>query len=224
MPLDMPTPQEYFEARAREYHERHVRLAENAAPAGDAPAERGETTPYVYGPPAVAPREANYISDDNLLLWLAEKQDGLYADLRDEMDLSRARNKIIEDLSYIKARAEDGELSPRELHAEMTALFDAYRGTPLEPVLQEVLGEEVAELGAALQTDSTSDFLRSVIEAWDLPERIQSKIDSLGKDDQLALIRINSLSSDINQAAQLASNLLSSSNQTANGIVGNIGR
>ncbi|HEX6275504.1 MAG TPA: hypothetical protein VFZ53_20830 [Polyangiaceae bacterium] len=223
MPFDMPTPQEYFEARAREYHERHVRLAESDAPADDTPAEPAATTPHVYGPPAAAPRESNYISDDNLLLWLAEKQDGLYADLRDEMDLSRARNKIIEDLSYIKARTEDGELTPEELYAEMTALFDAYRGTPLEPVLQETLGEELAELGDALQANSTFDF-RSILEAWDLPERIQSKIDSLGKDDQLALIRINALSSDINQAAQLASNLLSSSNQTANGIIGNIGR
>ena len=50
------------------------------------------------------------------------------------------------------------------------------------------------------------------------------KVDALGRDDQLELIQINSLSSAINQAAQLASNLLSSSNQTENAIIGNIGR
>jgi hypothetical protein len=223
MPFDMSTPEALVEERTREYYEEYVRRAEAAA-STDASAGPAETTPYSYGPPAAASRETNYISDENLLLWLADKQDGLYADLRDRMDSSRARSKAMEDLAHIKQRVERGEMSPAELHAEITALIESYRGTPLEPALEEIFGPKLEELGRALQESSMVGGARQIIDAAALSAAIQSKIDALGRDDELALIEIQSLTADINQAAQLASNLLSSSNQTANAILGNIGR
>jgi hypothetical protein len=53
---------------------------------------------------------------------------------------------------------------------------------------------------------------------------VQSKVDELGRDDQLELIEIQSLTADIREGSQLASNLVASSNQASNTIVGNIGR
>jgi hypothetical protein len=57
-----------------------------------------------------------------------------------------------------------------------------------------------------------------------LSASIQSKIDQLGRDDALELIQIQSLTADIREASQLASNLVASASQAANTIVGNIGR
>jgi hypothetical protein len=57
-----------------------------------------------------------------------------------------------------------------------------------------------------------------------LSKAIENKVDALGRDDQLELIQIQSLTADLREVAQLASNLIASSNQAANSIVGNIAR
>lgn len=189
------------------------------------PRSEADTAPYAYGPPAIAPRESNYISDDNLLLWLAEKQNGLYGDLRELMDTSKARSKLMEDLSHIKERLDRQESAPEDLRAEMELLLSSYAGSPFEAELEELFRPMLDELEIALTLErGYSPVPLSDQQAEDFSKTIESKIDALGRDDQLALIQIQSLTSDINQAAQLASNLLSSSNQTENTIVGNIGR
>jgi hypothetical protein len=228
MTFDMPTPEQIFEERTREIYE-HVRDAENAAATDDAPQEPADTTPYTYGPPAAVPRETNYISDENLLLWLAEKQDGLYADLHERMDLSRDRSKLMEDLSHIKERIEAGNLTPQQAYDEVTALLQSYEGSPFGPALEALFGPLLDDLGRALPTSDgvfaeAAALPLSIEQAKEIADSIKSHVDALGRDDQLALIEIQSLTADINQAAQLASNLLSSSNQTQNAILGNIGR
>ena len=178
---------------------------------------------YSFGPPPTQIRESNYISDENLLVWLAQKQEGLYGELRDHMDMSRARSKLIADLSYLNESLETTN-NPREVIAKIDQLLAAYEGTPFEQQLTELLvplrdALAVASAGPALLPPGRDDD-----EVKDIKAALQSKIDELGRDDQLELVQIQSLTSDIREASQLASNLIASSNQAANTIVGNIGR
>jgi hypothetical protein len=179
---------------------------------------------YAYGPPPTIVRDSNYISDENLLVWLAQKQDGLYAELRDHMDMSRARSKLMADLSYLKSQLDRG-MSPEEAKAAIEALLEAYAGTEFETELNELLAGPLAEVEGILAMHEASptrllsdQFLEQV------SSQIQSKVDALGRDDHLELVEIQSLTADLREASQLASNLVASSNQAANTIVGNIGR
>jgi hypothetical protein len=56
----------------------------------------------------------------------------------------------------------------------------------------------------------------------DWQSNIQATVDKFGKDDQTAMIRIQDISSRANQAMQLASNLIASSNEAAKTAIGNI--
>jgi hypothetical protein len=195
------------------------------APPEDAPPEDappGPAAPWNYGPPAMAPRESNFISDESLLLWLAQKQDGLYGDLRDHMDMSRERSKLILDLSHLKENIDSGQ-SPEQIREQVEQILQSYGDTPyaddLEKLFQSFFGAFEIDAELRMPVISMADK-----ETADLSAAIQSTVDSLGRDDQLELIQIQSLTADIREAGQLASNLLSSSNQTANAIVGNIAR
>jgi hypothetical protein len=220
------TPEEIFHDLMAEYRDAAARVQETRP--NDEPPAEADAVPYAYGPPATALRETNYVSDENLMLWLAEKQSGLYADLQDRMDLSGQRNKIMEDLSHIRERIEGGDISPEQAHAEMTAIIESYRGTPFESGLEELFRPMLDRIEEALSSSNGFEHLKDIFDGVDavkaLGDSIKSKVDALGHDDQLELVRIQSLSSDINQASQLASNLMASSNQAANAILGNIGR
>jgi hypothetical protein len=191
------------------------------------PPEQDPIEAQAYGPPPTIARETNYLSDEALLLWLAEKTDGKYGELRDAMDTSRRRSKLIEDLSHVKNMIDRGATN-EEVALELTSLLEAYRGTEFEQELYEFAAPLVndqlatltwAEFMAALDTYGFEHFDKD-----HLAEAFQSKIDALGRDDQLALITIQSLTADIREAQQLASNLMSSSSQAANAIIGNIAR
>jgi hypothetical protein len=200
----------------------------------------------VYGPPPPVVRQSNYISDEDLLVWLAQKQDGLYGDLRDRIDASRARSKLMEDLNHLKGLIDGGELDREEALAEIHELLSAYEGTEFEQTLNELFAEPLEALSRVPEeaTDSmpeldtaiplphveTGSIQRGIVEALSKPvldrlsSSIESKVDALGRDDQLALIEVQSLTADIREAAQLASNLVASSNQATSTIVGNIAR
>lgn len=191
------------------------------------PPEQDPIEPHDYGPPAAFARESNYVSDESLLLWLAEKTEGKYGELRDAMDTSRRRSKLMEDLGHIKSMVDRGA-SNEEIAHELANLLEAYRGTELEHELYAFAAPLVNE-DLALQT--TSEIIASFFAGGlnpmtdeELAEVFQNKIDALGRDDQLALVTIQSLTADIREAQQLASNLMSSTNQAANAIIGNIAR
>ena len=221
------TPQDVMRDVLAEYRDAAARLEETHRD-DQPPAEPESSAPYAYGPPATVAHETNYISDENLMLWLADKQSGLYADLHERMDLSGKRSKLMEDLSHIRERIEAGDMTVAEGHAEMSAIVESYRGTPLEGDLEQLFRPILDRLEAALSSSNGFEAMQDVVPGAHaikaLSEAIKSKVDALARDDQLELIRIQSLSSDINQASQLASNLMASSNQASNAIVGNIGR
>ncbi|HEX5098346.1 MAG TPA: hypothetical protein VFV94_02555, partial [Polyangiaceae bacterium] len=112
-------------------------------------------------------------------------------------------------------------LTPEEAMAEVEALLAAYAGTEVGRGLDELLGPTVSMIRTALQTDVVSPNPGEVF-VPDLSGLLGNKMDALGRDDQLELIQIQSLTSDIREASQLASNLLASSSQATNTIVGNI--
>ncbi|HEX6767502.1 MAG TPA: hypothetical protein VF103_18515 [Polyangiaceae bacterium] len=201
--------------------------AEQAAADAAAPEKRahlGESSSdqYQYGPPPTEIRESNYISDENLLVWLAQKQEGLYGELRDHMDTSRARSKLIADLNHLNESIDDDD-NPAEVSAKIDGLLAAYEGTPFEAELTELLAPLEASLDVAAGTSAQAPN-QDNDEINDIKAALKSKIDELGRDDQLELVQIQSLTADIREAGQLASNLIASSNQAANTIVGNIGR
>jgi hypothetical protein len=210
--------------------------------------ELDEPTPggYAYGPPPTLVRDSNYISDENLLVWLAQKQDGLYGELRDHMDMSRARSKLMADLSNLKTELDAG-IEPEEAKAEIETLLASYAGTEFEAELTELFAGPLAQYAGTepeaetaevfgvsvglenpMGMQDTEALVREHVTLPALTEQlsssIQNKIDQLGRDDQLELIQIQSLTADIREASQLASNLVASANQASNTIVGNIGR
>jgi hypothetical protein len=190
------------------------------------PPEEEPIGPHAYGPPATVAPESNYVSDESLLLWLAEKTDGQYGELRDAMDTSRRRSKLIEDLGHVKTMADRGA-SNEEIALELAALFEAYRGTEFEQELYEFAAPLVNDELAKNLGESTSALLTGGMKPLSneqLSEVLQNKMDALGRDDQLALVTIQSLTADIREAQQLASNLMSSSSQASNAIIGNIAR
>jgi hypothetical protein len=186
-----------------------------------------DTTPggYAYGPPPTIVRDSNYISDENLLVWLAQKQDGLYGELRDHMDTSRARSKLMADLNHLKGEVDRG-MSPAEAKAEIEALLEKYAGTEFEGALNELFAGPLAEIELILERSETTELGNILSDQFleQLSGSVQSKVDELGRDDQLELIEIQSLTADIREGSQLASNLVASSNQASNTIVGTIGR
>jgi hypothetical protein len=155
------------------------------------------------------------------LLWLAERQDGLYGELRDHMDMSRARSKLIEDLGHLKQLVDSNTLTPEEAIAEVESLLAAYAGTELGQGLDELLGPALSAIRMDLMNDEINPNAGEAFVS-DLSGLIGNKMDALGRDDQLELIQIQSLTSDIREASQLASNLMASSSQATNTIVGNI--
>jgi hypothetical protein len=179
---------------------------------------------YAYGPPPTLVRDSNYISDENLLVWLAQKQDGLYGELRDHMDTSRARSKLMSDLNHLKGEVDRG-MSPEEAKAEIEALLAQYKGTEFEDDLNALLAGPLAEIEGILSMPEESP-VRLLSDGFleQLSSDLEGKVDELGRDDHMQLIEIQSLTADIREAGQLASNLIASSNQASNTIVGNIGR
>lgn len=174
---------------------------------------------YPYGPPPVVERDSNYVSDEALLLWLAEKQDGLHGDLREHMDLARTRSKLIEDLNRIKSLVDEGT-DPDVVAREMSWMLAAYKDTEFADGLREVFDSALEEVAMYSRAPHGSVVGEAQID--EASALIQGHIDALGRDDQLALIQIQSLTADIREASQLASNLMASANQAANTIVGNI--
>ena len=245
MSVDSVTPNANYHLQVGESA---IRQSTNSSEGENDDASAGPVDGHPYGPPPTVARDSNFISDENLMAWLAMKQDGLYGELRDHIDMSKARSKLMEDLNHLKSLIDSGGMSHEEATAEINRLLQAYEGTEFEGPLNELFAQPLAELAEVPeraqdrlpQVDLPSvdepelDVPRAMQEAIEdavtqevlkpLSGAIENKVDALGRDDQLELIQIQSLTADLREVAQLASNLIASSNQAANTIVGNIAR
>lgn len=74
----------------------------------------------------------NYISDAAIMEWLALQQDGIYADLKESMDLAETRAQFNDALTTIKAQLADANEQKdfAKVDGELQALMDEYASNP----------------------------------------------------------------------------------------------
>lgn len=76
----------------------------------------------------------NYVSDADIMVWLAQEQDRIYGDLRESMDLARDRASFADALNGVKAalhQANGAEPSNfQEAHAKMQEILENYGSDP----------------------------------------------------------------------------------------------
>lgn len=164
-----------------------------------------------------------YISDGELLLWLQSKSQEMYSDVREVMGVSTQRSELMQRLTNLKDLVDSGATAS-EIQVQLNQLRADYAGTQFEGELA-TLGDEMfppplASSSAESQLYEPQGFDKKHREA--LSGDIQAEADKLGRDDQLALVQIQNLMSNIRETSQLTSNMLSSRDQASNTIVGNI--
>jgi phage-related protein len=195
---------------------------------------------------------SGYISNGELLAWLANVTGDKWGELREEMMTTDARHELMEDLGNLKTefdKAADTK-NTSTLGETIADLKAKYAGTndeakidalvaDLEPVVARVdqAYDQVktvtnttydADGNARTETfkigedyaDDLNDDLIGQLETWS--DDVQNKVDRLGRDDQLALIRIQELQSNISQQVSLASNLIKSDDQAKSAVIMNI--
>lgn len=76
----------------------------------------------------------NYVSDGDIMQWLALQQDRIYGELRDTMDLAEGRASFCDELNKIKAELHDANsASPSNftnVDAHLKELLDTYGSDP----------------------------------------------------------------------------------------------
>jgi hypothetical protein len=187
---------------------------------------------------------ANYVSDAELLAWLQAKSSDQYGDLIELMDASNARSKL--EAAYAgtdQAKDIADALAPLRTIVENYVAWQAARhqqppaeGVPVEEMMEEA--EEVAHdlAGSETETETDSESEPAPAPGWPYGggssfyeqqlAKSMGKLDATIKDlehvDQLALIQIQALMSEIRETAQLTSNILANRSQTSDSIVGNL--
>lgn len=195
---------------------------------------------------------SGYISNGELLAWLSNVTGDKWGELRKEMMSTDARHELMEDLGNLKTefdKAADTK-DTSTLGQTLADLKAKYAGTSDEAkinALVDSLIPVVAEKDQAYANvktvtvsntdadgnttytqveggrdyaDKLNNKLVGQLDTW--ADDIQTKIDRLGRDDQLALIRIQELQSNISQQVSLASNLIKSDDQAKSAVIMNI--
>ena len=188
---------------------------------------------------------SNYMSSLTIESWMEQKTDGLYGDMGQSMDVSNRRGAAEEELNKIKdmtvaAKGKDGNA----LLAEVTSAMSEYSDIPevataLQPLFDglnaqsQTVNEKDQTAGVAVSGTPVSSGSGSMTtgapfnvdgtNADDWSAGIGHAVDALGKQDSLGLINIQEFNSQINQARQIASALLDSTNKTSDSIINHIG-
>ncbi|HKY38757.1 MAG TPA: hypothetical protein VJN18_22600 [Polyangiaceae bacterium] len=93
----------------------------------------------------------NYISDGQIMAWLAIQQDRIYGDLKESMDLAESRADFASELVEIKAHLEEANRSKQfgAVDKELQAFLEKYGDSPefadvcdsLEPMAKRIHGD-----------------------------------------------------------------------------------
>jgi hypothetical protein len=192
----------------------------------------------------------NYISSSDLEVWMEQKTEELYYNLRSSMDTSNDRAEAEKELNQIKSdltAAGKSGADPTAIRDEMVATIKKFKDEfpDVAQALQgtlDILNDRIktANSGAIPQdpvvvTDRSGNqvtIARPAIapdpaklttdEATDWCKTISDCVDGLGKDDQLGMINIQEFNSQINQTKQIASALMDSMDKSANAIISHI--
>jgi hypothetical protein len=100
----------------------------------------------------------NYVTDGEIMEWLALEQDRIYGDLRDSMDLSRGRASFSDELNKLKTELHDANsASPSDfskVDAHVKELLTTYGSDPEYAELCDGLESISNTLGARVQEES----------------------------------------------------------------------
>jgi len=180
---------------------------------------------------------AGYVSDAELLAWLQAKSSGQYGELDQLMDASNARSKLVKDLSHLKETLANMATNPEAALAEIQAMRAAYAdtpeaeqveallepfATPLENYMNAVASVNALDIDGAKAEEIKADLKSKLASTLPQTGSIDATIKDLEHDDQLALVQIQALMSEIRETAQLTSNIIANRAQTSDSIVGNI--
>jgi len=203
----------------------------------------GATDPWASAGSYFDPSSGSgYISNGELLAWLANVTGDKWGELRGEMMNTDARHELMEDLGHLKTEfdkaADTQDVSTlRQTVADLQA---KYEGTSEQAKVDELCKGFLTEIdkteaaGARFEdaegpfesTDAAADAaaqkarLLGQLETW--ADDVQNKVDRLGRDDQLGLIRIQELQSNISQNVSMTSNLIKTDDQAKTAIIMNM--
>jgi predicted ATP-binding protein involved in virulence len=141
------------------------------------------------------------------------------------MNLSTERINLIKGLNVLKADMQNAKTVDdfRAVREQMIALKTEAKGTPYEKDMEDLFGGAIVAMDHPDADQNPADCVNAdKTTVAGLKESIDAETDNLGKIDSLELVQIQQLVSDAKETSQLASNLFSSRDQTANSIVGNI--
>jgi len=196
--------------------------------------------------------QSNYMSDAAILAWVASQQETQYGQLRGAMDFETTRGEMLQDVAVIRdelskaAKSTDGM---PQLNEDVKAFIAKYDGIPEFKDLVDAVKDFADDTQSKAEQ---MDRLTERQEGWDaLPvpgpgeedtrplrptgpetfdnqevgdwrESLSSLSDNASHNEQLAMIRINEIKSNIDHSADLASQLIKSSNDTTDTAIRNI--
>jgi hypothetical protein len=184
---------------------------------------------------------SNYMSDAEIMAWMESKTEGLYGAMRDSMDVAQDRSDLESGLGDLKqklAGTQDGTVSADQVFSLVKDLLDKSQAFPEVHQMLQTMSDQLAAGQKASQTLTTTTInvlgiditgpvrppafaiAASTVTSW--TSQITDKLDVLGKQDQLGLINIQDVNSQINQTKQIASNLIDAENKSASAVVANI--
>lgn len=202
----------------------------------------------------------NYMSNTDILAWMETKTDGLYGQMRDEMngadtssDAEAALDKIKADLANTKT---DGNNSAA-IHDEVNDALTRYKDVPgvtdvLQPIADKLNDQygtsdpvnvmptpmtvssglaPIPVISPSSQLVPTITYAQQIgpqqfaiasddVDAW--TKNIDGTLTNLGSKDQLSLIDIQEVNSQLNQAKQTASALMDAADKSATAIIEHI--
>ena len=189
---------------------------------------------------------SNYMSNDQIIAWMEKKTDDQYGRLEDSMDVANGRATEEQDLNDIKTLIVDSKTNGGDAQAlsdAVNAAMDKYKDDPeamkvLGPIQSTLKDEYDAASDAASTSTSYSSGGSAMVsvsqtstpapvkitddqrDAWG--KSIDGTISDLSKQDELGMVDIQELNSEINQAKQLASALMDSADKSATSIIDHI--
>jgi hypothetical protein len=166
---------------------------------------------YIYGFESLFASRSGPVTSSELMIWLKQFSGGINEQLRERMLQADMRNKLVQDLTYLKSTlTETANFDAFE--AEAYELLKAYKGTPFESDVAEALN------GVLINTDGFYDK----DEISGTTGKMQSVIDKLGQDSQFDMIYIQQLTDKLNEQFGFASNYMSKQHDTLMAIIGNV--
>lgn len=184
---------------------------------------------------AIDAPKSNYLSDGEIMAWMESKTEGMYGIMRSAMDTADQRTELESELGDLKATlagVKDNKLSMQDAESTVASLIAKYQAFPeVVGMLQPMDDALKAALHPAPWQPSSSDIFQShtpppsgvthaTLDAW--CSQIDDKLSYLGKQDQLGLITLGDMNSQINQTKQIASNLIDGINKSSSAIIANL--